>query len=114
MDSFAISEALSEDGAYKFVDYYNKQMDEQKPWEKDVDEKRQILTIFAEGLRHAALMLLPIMPETAQRISQQLNVPYANAMLEKDFVIADDLKQWGSQTDWTEVGEPAILFAPVE
>ena len=86
------------------------------PWEKSktIDEKRMILTAFAEGLRHVALMLLPFAPDTAYRISKQLNVPYAEKMLAREFVITKEMKQWGSQKDWKKVGEPEILFKPLD
>ena len=54
------------------------------------------------------------MPDTAYRISKQLNVPYAEAMKEKDFVITDDLKAWGGTKGWTQVREPEILFKQLE
>jgi len=86
------------------------------PWQKSksLEEKRLILTEFAEGLRHVALMLLPFIPQTAQEISRQLNVPYVEKMLERDFVITPEMKKWGSQKDWKTVGEPKILFPPLE
>jgi len=86
------------------------------PWQesKSLEEKRLILTEFAEGLRHVALMLLPFIPKTAKEISSQLNVPYADKMLERDFVITAEMKKWGSQKDWKSVGEPKILFPPLE
>ena len=84
------------------------------PWgEKDMEKRHSILTELAECLRHIDLMLLPFIPETAQKIARQLNVPYAEKMLEKDFIITPDMKQWGSQKDWKNVGEPSILFPPL-
>jgi methionyl-tRNA synthetase len=59
-------------------------------------------------------MLLPFTPQTAQEIARQLNVPYAERMLGKDFVISPAMMKWGSQKDWKTVGEPSILFAPLE
>lgn len=86
------------------------------PWKIKDDATKRIETLgsAAEYLRHAALMLLPFIPETAQKISTQLGVSYAGKMLEKSFVITDDLKTWGGCKDWTKVGEPSILFAPLE
>ena len=92
----------------------NKIISDREPWGMSGMPKQQLLWQLAEGLRHIALMLLPFIPETAQRISVQLNVPYAKKMLEKDFVITDEMKQWGSQKAWKTVGEPEILFPPVE
>lgn len=114
MNQYEFSDALSLKGAFKFIDYYNKQMDLQKPWEQEAEEKMRTLTIFCEGMRHASLMLLPFVPDTAYRISKQLNVPYAEEMLKRDFVITDEMKKWGGVPNWTSVGEPEILFAPLE
>lgn len=84
------------------------------PWEKDSAEKLVTLTESAEIMRHVALMLLPFMPDTAYRISKQLNVPYAEDMLAKDFTMTAEMKTWGGLTDWNTTGEPEILFAPLE
>lgn len=91
----------------------NKIISDREPWKMDSKERQQLLWQLAEGLRHVALMLLPFMPNTAYRISKQLNVPYAEKMLEKSFVITDQLKQWGGCQEWKNVGEPEILFAPL-
>ena len=85
------------------------------PWvEKDIKKRHSILTELAECLRHISLMLLPFIPTAAQEISRQLGVPYAEDMLGKDFVIKPEWKTWGGCKNWTKVGEPKILFPPVE
>lgn len=83
-------------------------------WKKEKKEKIAYLTEFAEVLRHVALMLLPFIPDTAYRISKQLNVPYAEEMPKRDFVITGQLKKWGGCKGWKQVGEPEILFKPLE
>ncbi len=85
------------------------------PWKikDDANKRIETLSSFAECLRHVALMLLPFMPDTAYRISKQLNVPYAEAMQEKNFVLTEEMKQWGGIAEWKLVGEPSILFAPL-
>ena len=92
----------------------NRFMDSEKPWTLEGEKKTNVLVELLERLRHIALMLLPFVPETAQKISTQLNVPYAKKMLENDFVITDEMKSWGGITGWKTVGEPQILFPPVE
>lgn len=99
---------------FELVATLNMGFDHAKPWTVKGDERLTLLSRFAESLRHVALLLLPFIPETAQKISQQLNVPYAEKMLEKNFEITEDLKKWGSQKSWKNVGEAAILFPPVE
>ena len=112
MDAFALHDALQQ--AVQLADRLNEAMDHGKPWTLKGEEKILFLSGLAESLRHLALLLLPFIPETAQRISKQLNVPYAAKMLDRDFVISDHLKTWGGTKDWKTVGTPEILFAPVE
>jgi len=92
----------------------NGRMNGLEPWTLSGKEKIKMLSAFVELLRHISLMLLPFIPETAQKISKQLNVPYADEMLDRDFVITDEMKKWGGIKNWKTVGEPEILFPPVE
>ncbi len=112
MDAFELQGGLS--AALGIIDRANKLIDVQKPWGLQGEEKTAILSQLAEGLRHITLMLLPFVPQTAQKMAVQLNLPYAAAMLEKDFVITDTMKKWGGEGAWKAVGEPAILFPRLE
>ncbi|MBI3332070.1 methionine--tRNA ligase [Candidatus Peregrinibacteria bacterium] len=112
MNAFELSQAMQ--FAFEQVACMNVFINEQKPWEKSGAEKTQTLSVLAESLRQISLLLLPFLPQTAQEISLQLNVPYAKKMLGNDFVITNEMKEWGSQTKWKKVGKPKILFAPVE
>lgn len=115
MDAFELSKALAE--AVAWAASGNVEMENKKPWTLKGDEKMHVLCGIAERLRHISLMLLPFMPDTAYRISKQLNVPYAEDMLNTKFVLKNnerDLTKWGScGKDWKSVGEPSILFAPL-
>ncbi|MFA7681440.1 MAG: class I tRNA ligase family protein [Candidatus Peribacteraceae bacterium] len=112
MNAFVYSNALEHLTA--FVTEANRYIDETQVWKLEGKRKLLELSELAERLRHIALMLLPFMPGTAQRISKQLNVPYVDRMLDVDFVITDEMKQWGSQKEWKTVGKPEILFKPLE
>ena len=112
LDNFEHSVAINE--AIQIAKDCNKYIDDTKPWEKEGEEKVQILSQLAEALRHLALALLPFIPETAKNISLQLGVEYAENMLDRDFVITDELREWGSQTGWKSVNKPEILFSPIE
>ncbi|PIR52673.1 methionine--tRNA ligase [Candidatus Peregrinibacteria bacterium CG10_big_fil_rev_8_21_14_0_10_49_10] len=92
----------------------NVYISEKQPWTLEGDEKMIILTQLAEALRHTALLLLPFIPHTAYRISTQLHVPYAAEMLSKEFVITEQMKQWGGTQNWVQIGEPEILFPSLE
>lgn len=113
MDALDIHAALQQVTAA--VSIMNTSFNTAAPWtiKDDADKRIKTLGAFAECLRHTALMLLPFIPDAAQRISAQLNVPYADKMPEKDFIITDAMKTWGGIGDWHEVGEPEILFAPL-
>ncbi len=113
MNTFEIHAALQH--VTTAVSAMNTSFNEQAPWKMKDDPNRRIETLgcFAESLRHVALMLLPFIPDTAYRISKQLNVPYAEEMKKKEFVITDAMKTWGGIKDWKTVGEPEILFAPL-
>jgi methionyl-tRNA synthetase len=112
MNEFRFSEALAI--AMQISDESNKHIDVTKPWTLKGQEKIDVLTQLAEALRHVSLALLSFIPETAQKISVQLGVPYASEMLNHDFVITKEMKAWGGIKNWKTVGEPAILFAPLE
>lgn len=111
MDQFRLSDAIQE--AVKIAIGANEYIDAKKVWALSSEEKKAELTNLAERLRHIALMLLPFMPATAQEITRQLGVSYAEKMLEKDFRITSAMQQWGGQKDWKKAGEPRILFAPL-
>jgi methionyl-tRNA synthetase len=114
MDAFETH--LGIQAAMRIVDIGNQMMQQHQPWSKEhtPETRKALLTEFAELLRQAALLLLPFIPETALKISLQLGVPYADKMLSKDFVITEELSRWGGCREWKAVGEPSILFAPVE
>ncbi len=109
MNAFNFSAALTEH-AVQLAMNGNVRMEERKPWGLQGAERAEVLGSLAEMLRHISLMLLPFMPDTAQKMSTQLGVPYAQDMQKKDFVITDDMRVWGSQKAWKTVGEPSILF----
>jgi methionyl-tRNA synthetase len=97
---------------FEYVTMLNMHIDKQKPWTLTGKEKIVMLSGYAEALRTVAWMLLPFIPDTAQRISQQLGVSYADDMLKKDFTI-EKWKGWGADKAWKKVGGPKILFAPL-
>ena len=111
MNSFDFSKAVQL--AITIAVDCNRYIDEQKPWSMSGSEKLVVLSSIAEALRHLSLALLPFIPESAQKISLQLGVPYAETMLQKDFIIGDK-RVWGSQKDWRKIGKPEILFNPIE
>lgn len=112
LNNFNISEAINI--AFATVYLCNQYIDEKKPWKEESNVRQGILSVLAENLRHVSLMLLPFMPSTAIAISDQLGVPYSSEMRERNFVITEEMKNWGCIKNWKSVGVPSILFAPVE
>ncbi len=113
MEAFHTHDALK--FCMEWVRLMNVGFNDSAPWAiKDNAAYRiNVLSGFAEYLRHTALMLLPFVPDTAYRISKQLGVPYAEKMLKKDFVITSEMRKFGGQKDWKTIGEPSILFSPL-
>jgi methionyl-tRNA synthetase len=111
MNAFAYSEALAE--VFLFAAECNKFMDDQKPWTLSGKPRLDALSALAESLRHISLMLLPFMPETSVSISLQLNVPDADQLTDRSFVLRDTHRRWGGIKSWKGVGEPQILFKPI-
>lgn len=99
--------------AFDLIGALNSGMDAMKPWTLTGEEKVKLLGRFAESLRHAALLLLPFIPATAEKMTEQLGVPYAGKMLEKDFVMTEEMKIFGGVPSWKSIGKPAILFPPL-
>ncbi|MFA6038863.1 MAG: methionine--tRNA ligase [Candidatus Peribacteraceae bacterium] len=108
LHEFRLENAVAETLA--LVTGANQFVDERKPWAMKGEEKGQVLSTLAEGLRHITLQLLPFIPRTAQKMAKQLNLPYTERMLGKDFVITGQMKEWGGEKAWKSVGEPEILF----
>lgn len=102
-------------GAMKLAESGNEYIDRVKVWGLKDGDRQTALSALAELLRHITLMLLPLLPETAQKMATQLNLPYASELLSKEFVITDDMKKWGGgpkEKNWKGIGEPSILFPP--
>lgn len=112
LDAFDVHGAVQQ--IVTSVDKMNAAFNDAQPWKQEPEKKIVTLSTFAECLRHAALMLLPFIPQTAQNMSRQLGVPYAEDMLEKNFALTNDMKTWGGIKDWKKAGEPSILFPPLE
>jgi methionyl-tRNA synthetase len=102
------------DVAVELVQWGNKLMDDHKPWTLPTEEKLVVLGQLAELLRHLTLMLLPFMPGAAARMATQLGLPEAERMAAREFTLTDALREWGAEKDWVSIGEPSILFPPLD
>ncbi|MBE6917686.1 MAG: methionine--tRNA ligase [Ruminococcaceae bacterium] len=78
MDAFQFSLGLNE--AFRLIGRANKYIDETAPWvlAKSEDTKARLLSVLknlCECIRIAAILITPVMPDTAESILNQLNVP---------------------------------------
>lgn len=112
LDAFETHKGLQR--AVKAASTLNVLMNEKAPWKLAGEEKLTVLSAFAEHLRHLTLMLLPYIPDAACRMAAQLGLPDAAKMPGTSFVITPAMRKWGGDSAWKQVGDPAILFPPVE
>jgi len=78
MDAFQFSNALSE--AFRLIGRANKYIDETTPWvlAKNEETKPRLLSVMknlCEALRICAILITPVMPESAEKILDLLGVP---------------------------------------
>ena len=78
MDAFQFSNALSE--VWRLISRANKYIDENSPWVLAKDEAKRprllsVLKNLCEAIRVAAILVSPVMPDTAEAIFERLGVP---------------------------------------
>lgn len=116
MDELRVADAITE--IFTLFKRSNKYIDETMPWAlaKDEAKKDRLATVLynlSNAIMVGASLLEPFMPETAKRISEQMNAPLIDfAVLEKcaadqDTATASTLYPSGTQVTQT----PEILFA---
>ena len=83
----------------------DKMISEQKPWEKvkHGEDIGELLYVLVESLRHIAVSLLPIIPESAQRILTALGEDISDQTL-------DTVSGWGKLQKDAILDVPEILF----
>ena len=88
----------------------NKYIDETMPWAlaKDEASKEKLGTVLynlLEGIRVLSALISPIMPETAVKIAEQLNIEPATY---------DSIKEWSGLTAGVKVGTATPLFSRID
>ena len=108
MDSLKVSDSIDE--VFKLLRRSNKYIDETTPWllGKDENKKDRLATVLynlLESIRFAAVMLSPYLPETTEKIFNQIN---------------SNLKTWESLKTFDgtivsgKVNKPEILFGRID
>ena len=108
MDEFRISEAI--DDVFELLRASNKYIDETMPWALAKDEDKQdrlkeVLYNLIEAIRVAAVHLQAFLPETAEKIFNQINTDI------KDY---ESTKEFGKYISGTKLNTPEILFARID
>jgi len=108
IDKFRIADSLD-----NILDVYrrcNKYIDETMPWvlAKDDNKKDRLNTVLynlVESIRIATVLLQAYLPETAEKIFEQLNTVYNKY---------DTLDKFGYYVSGTKVNTPEVLFKRIE
>ncbi len=108
MDRWRFDLALETAG--KFITYCDQIISDSKPWEMyklgDVQKVHNLLYHLAEALRHIALMIYPVIPQTAENILNQLGLDFANETKKP----LQDLQAWVGLTVGAKIQKSGQLF----
>ena len=111
MQNLRVADAL--EAVLELARRANKYIDETAPWAlaRDEDKRGWLLSVLydlLESIRFIGVLLLPFLPETSEKIFEQINCPAECRTLES-------LSGFGSGVSRTEkVGQPAVLFARLD
>lgn len=108
LDTYKVSDALSR--IFDLAKRCNKYIDETMPWAlaKDEEKKARLGTVLynlLEGIRFIAVLLEPFMPETSDKILEQLNTS-VNSL--------DSLGEFGATKAGDKVGTAVPLFSRLD
>lgn len=107
MEGWRFDRAL--EACWKFVSYCDQMISDKQPWALakagKTAEVHDLLYHLAEALRHIAVMIWPVMPETAEKIFAQLGLDISAEMAKP----LSELQQWVELT----VGNKIQKFNPL-
>ena len=108
MDKWKFSHAL--ETVWKFITYCDQTISDKKPWalakEGKLEEVQNFLYHLCESLRHIAIMIYPVMPETSEKLITQLGLDPANEFAKS----VAELQQWNELTVGNQIKKGDILF----
>ncbi len=112
MNEYQFSEALKE--IWKFISRMNKYIDECEPWKlaKDEYSKDRLSTVMynlVEGLYKIAALISPFMPDTAQKMLNQLGLE-----VDAEKMKLEDVKAWGVYPVGGKLNAAEPIFPRVE
>ncbi len=108
LDTYKVSDALSE--IFDLAKRCNKYIDETMPWAlaKDEEKKARLGTVLynlLEGIRFIAVLLKPFMPETSDKILEQIGT---------DVNTLESLSEFGATKVGAKVGVAIPLFSRLD
>ena len=108
MNGLKVNEAIEE--IMEVLRSCNKYIDETTPWTlaKDEEKKSRLATVLynlLESIRVCAILLSPFIPETANKILEQLNTKETTY---------DSIDYFGILEDNLKLNEPKILFNRID
>jgi len=111
MERFAFSEALG--AIWSLVSATNKYLVTNEPWKRDPTDARAKTVLFtaAETLRKIAVLLVPFLPQTAERMLRGLGIDASPSSIRLDETLESGLSNRGGER---RVGEVPALFPRIE
>ena len=108
MNSLRVADAI--DSVFDIFRRCNKYIDETMPWVLAKDETKQdrlstVLYNLVESIRYGTVLLQAFMPDTANKIFEQINT---------DKISFDTLDKFGYYESGTKVGKAEVLFQRIE
>ena len=108
MEEYKTSDAIEQ--IWNLLKRSNKYIDETTPWNLAKDESKSkrlgtVLYNLIEAIRIAAVLLTPFMPETAEKIANQINAGDLSF---------DSIKEFGGYKAGTQTNEAVPLFARLD
>lgn len=98
------------DAVWKFLSYCDQLITEKQPWAMvkagKTEEVNNLLFHLAESLRHIAVLIWPIMPETAEKIFVQLGLNISKELGKQ----LDEHKNWVPILVGNKIQKPEALF----
>ena len=114
IQDFKFSDYLAK--VWEFINMANKHIEDSQPWslvksENEEDRKKldAVLYEVIEVIRLSAILLVPFMPSTCQKIFSQLglDIDISEVIVEKEGV-------WGKYGGGTKIGQREILFPRID
>ena len=108
MDTLHVADAIDE--IFTLLRRANKYVDETQPWilGRSDETKPRLATVLynlLETVRISAALLAPFLPETAEKIFRQLDLPASDW---------ESLTSFGAIPEGHKIGKPEILFARID